>query len=231
MQMGTLEVGITDPDGGGPRAILLDVAKISNDDSMVYHSMASQRISNVQSTMSGVGLIMPGLDGPRPRRFAVDLSDWVPRPSSRTGDPPPPRRRQLAWLPGCLGPARRRPAGHRQCRGASTSSRWCMTSGRIWPGQCCCHAGGHRAAERVSRAAALAAWRFGRAAHGPEVMVSRGFLPWRAVDAVRAHRKLVRDTAPGCCTLRPECGRRCPPTAGPPACEGRRLVRQPAGWP
>jgi hypothetical protein len=47
------------------------------------------------------------------------------------------------------------------------------------------------------RAAALAAWLFGRATPVPEVMVSRGFLPWRAVHAVRAHRKLVRDTRAG----------------------------------
>jgi WS/DGAT C-terminal domain len=49
-----------------------------------------------------------------------------------------------------------------------------------------------------ARAAAMAAWLFGRDAPVPEVAwPSPGFLPWRAVDAARAHRRLVRDTRAG----------------------------------
>jgi hypothetical protein len=48
-----------------------------------------------------------------------------------------------------------------------------------------------------ARGAALAGWLFGRATPVPEVTASPGFLPWRAVNAVRAHRKLVRDTRAG----------------------------------
>ena len=40
----------------------------------------------------------------------------------------------------------------------------------------------------------------------PEVTASPGFLPWRAVNAARAHRKLVRDTRAG--LLRPSAGTR-----------------------
>ncbi|MFL0180764.1 MULTISPECIES: DUF1298 domain-containing protein [unclassified Mycobacterium] len=48
------------------------------------------------------------------------------------------------------------------------------------------------------RASALAAWLFGRAAPVPAVQTpGRGFLPWRAVAAARAHRKRVEDTAAG----------------------------------
>lgn len=48
------------------------------------------------------------------------------------------------------------------------------------------------------RASALAAWLFGRAAAVPGVQTpGRGFLPWRAVAAARAHRKRVEDTAAG----------------------------------
>jgi len=48
------------------------------------------------------------------------------------------------------------------------------------------------------RALALAAWLFGRATPVPDVVTaSPGFLPWRAVDAARAHRKQVRDTRAG----------------------------------
>ncbi len=61
----------------------------------------------------------------------------------------------------------------------------------------------HALADGV-RSAALAAWLFGRAAPVPDVLASRGFLPWRAVNAVRAHRKLVRDTRAG--LLRPPAG-------------------------
>jgi hypothetical protein len=57
-----------------------------------------------------------------------------------------------------------------------------------------------------ARAAALAAMLFGRPAAVPNVMTSPGFLPWRAVDAARAHRKLVHDTRAG--LLRPPIGSR-----------------------
>jgi hypothetical protein len=55
-----------------------------------------------------------------------------------------------------------------------------------------------------ARGSALAAWLFGRATPVPDVVASRGFLPWRAVNAVRAHRKLVRDARAG--LLRPPAG-------------------------
>jgi hypothetical protein len=48
-----------------------------------------------------------------------------------------------------------------------------------------------------ARGAALAGWLFGRETPVPEVKASPGFLPWRAAKAVRAHRKLVRDTRAG----------------------------------
>jgi hypothetical protein len=58
-----------------------------------------------------------------------------------------------------------------------------------------------------ARASALAAWLFGRATPVPDVVTaSRGFLPWRAVYAARAHRKLVRDTRAG--LLSPPAGER-----------------------
>ena len=48
------------------------------------------------------------------------------------------------------------------------------------------------------RASALAAWLFGRAAPVAGVQTpGRGFLPWRAVVAARAHRSRVHDTAAG----------------------------------
>jgi hypothetical protein len=48
------------------------------------------------------------------------------------------------------------------------------------------------------REAELAGWLFGRAAPVPEVAASSpGFLPWRAVDAARAHRTLARDMRAG----------------------------------
>jgi WS/DGAT C-terminal domain len=62
-----------------------------------------------------------------------------------------------------------------------------------------------------ARAAAMAAWLFGRDAPVPDVArPSAGFLPWRAVDAARAHRRLVRDTRAG--LLAPGLGTR-PPQA------------------
>lgn len=54
----------------------------------------------------------------------------------------------------------------------------------------------HALADGV-RGAALAGWLFGRATPVPDVPASPGFLPWRAVNAVRAHRTLVRDTRAG----------------------------------
>lgn len=49
-----------------------------------------------------------------------------------------------------------------------------------------------------ARASAMAAWLFGRDAPVPQVAgAPAGFLPWRAVEAARAHRGLVRDTRAG----------------------------------
>jgi hypothetical protein len=49
-----------------------------------------------------------------------------------------------------------------------------------------------------ARASAMAAWLLGRAEPVPRVArPPGGFLPWRAVDAARAHRRLVRDTRAG----------------------------------
>jgi hypothetical protein len=79
-----------------------------------------------------------------------------------------------------------------------------------------------------ARASALAAWLFGRPAPMPEVApLSSGCLPWRAMDAARTHRRLVRDTRAG--LLTPALGSRPPLTtnarpAG--ACSVRPLVRR-----
>jgi hypothetical protein len=55
----------------------------------------------------------------------------------------------------------------------------------------------HALADGV-RASALAGWLFGRAAQVPDVSaLSPGFLPWRALNAACAHRKLVRDDRAG----------------------------------
>ena len=55
----------------------------------------------------------------------------------------------------------------------------------------------HALADGV-RASAMAAWLFGRVAPVPEVARPQvGFLPWRAVDAARTHRQLVRDIDAG----------------------------------
>ncbi len=52
-----------------------------------------------------------------------------------------------------------------------------------------------------ARAAAMAAWLFGRRDPVPEVPApGAGFLPWRAAVAARAHRQLVRDTRAGLLT-------------------------------
>jgi hypothetical protein len=73
------------------------------------------------------------------------------------------------------------------------------------------------------RGAALAAWLFGRAAPVPEVArLPAGFLPWRAVDAARTHRRLVRDTHAG--LLAPELGSR-PPLSTNVGLDGARSVR------
>jgi hypothetical protein len=49
-----------------------------------------------------------------------------------------------------------------------------------------------------TRASALAAWLFGRAIPLPDVVpAAPGFLPWRAVNAFRAHREFERDTSAG----------------------------------
>jgi WS/DGAT C-terminal domain len=74
-----------------------------------------------------------------------------------------------------------------------------------------------------ARAAAMAAWLFGRAAPVPVVPApSAGFLPWRAAEAARAHRRLVRDTNAG--LLAPGAGSRPPqPTNARPG--GARSVR------
>ncbi|MBW0018773.1 MAG: DUF1298 domain-containing protein [Mycobacterium sp.] len=49
-----------------------------------------------------------------------------------------------------------------------------------------------------ARASAMAAWLLGRANPVPQVVAQRpGLLPWRAVEAARMHRRLVRDTRAG----------------------------------
>ncbi|HZC51658.1 MAG TPA: WS/DGAT domain-containing protein, partial [Mycobacterium sp.] len=74
-----------------------------------------------------------------------------------------------------------------------------------------------------ARASAMAAWLFGRPAPVPEVTSPRaGFLPWRAVDAARTHRKLARDTRAG--LVAPSVGSR-PPLSTNSRPEGARSVR------
>lgn len=79
-----------------------------------------------------------------------------------------------------------------------------------------------------ARAAAMAAWLFGRVAPVPCVAApSAGFLPWRAAAAAWAHRRLVRDTDAG--LLAPGVGSRPPqPTNARPgrARSARTLVRR-----
>jgi hypothetical protein len=60
----------------------------------------------------------------------------------------------------------------------------------------------HALADGV-RSAALAGWLFGRATPVHEVTASPGFPLWRAANAVRAHRKLMRDTRAGLLGARP----------------------------
>lgn len=74
----------------------------------------------------------------------------------------------------------------------------------------------HALADGV-RASAMAARLFGRADPMPEMQrLPLGFLPWRAVDAARTHRQLVRDTRDG--LVAPGIGYRPPlPTNARPA--------------
>jgi WS/DGAT C-terminal domain len=78
-----------------------------------------------------------------------------------------------------------------------------------------------------ARASAMAGWLFGRAEPVPEVQrPPAGFLPWRAVDAARTHRRLIRDTREG--LLAPGVGSRPPlsTNARPGGARGvRTLVR------
>jgi hypothetical protein len=80
----------------------------------------------------------------------------------------------------------------------------------------------HALADGV-RASALGAWLFGRPDPVPAVQpVGVGFPPWRAVEAVRTHRQLVRDIDAG--LLAPGVGTRPPlPTNASPA--GARSMR------
>ncbi|MGZ4525931.1 MAG: wax ester/triacylglycerol synthase domain-containing protein, partial [Mycobacterium sp.] len=74
-----------------------------------------------------------------------------------------------------------------------------------------------------ARASAMAAWLFGRADPVPEVQrLPAGFLPWRAAEAARTHRQLLRDTRAG--RLAPGAGLRplLPTNARP---DGARAVR------
>jgi hypothetical protein len=74
-----------------------------------------------------------------------------------------------------------------------------------------------------ARGSAMAAWLFGRAAPLPEVArLSSGFLPWRAVDAARTHRRLVRDIRAGLLAP-PVGGRPLLPTNARP--QGLRAIR------
>ncbi len=80
----------------------------------------------------------------------------------------------------------------------------------------------HALADGV-RGAALAAWLFGRAAPVPEVQrPSPGFFCWRAAEAARAHRGLVRDTRAG--LLSPGVGSR-PPLSTNARPDGARSMR------
>ncbi len=85
----------------------------------------------------------------------------------------------------------------------------------------------HAVADGV-RSAAVSAWLFGRDVPVPELAPPAGdFFPWRAVDAGRAHRQLVRDLRAG--LLQPGAGLR-PPLATNARPDGvrsmRTLVRQ-----
>ncbi|BAX94016.1 DUF1298 domain-containing protein [Mycobacterium shigaense] len=80
----------------------------------------------------------------------------------------------------------------------------------------------HALADGV-RASELAAWLFGRPVPVPEVRrPPKGFLPWRAFDAARTHRLLVRDTRAG--RLAPGVGYR-PPLSTNARPDGARSLR------
>jgi WS/DGAT C-terminal domain len=73
------------------------------------------------------------------------------------------------------------------------------------------------------RASAMAAWLFGRTDPVPPVApLPAGFLPWRAAEAARTHRRLVRDIRAG--LLAPGLGSR-PPLATNARPDGVRSVR------
>jgi WS/DGAT C-terminal domain len=73
------------------------------------------------------------------------------------------------------------------------------------------------------RASAMAAWLFGRAVPVREMQrIPAGFLPWRALDAARTHRRLVRDTRAG--LLAPGIGYR-PPLSTNARPAGARSIR------
>lgn len=74
-----------------------------------------------------------------------------------------------------------------------------------------------------ARASAMAAWLLGREAQVPEITWPRmDFLPWRAFQASRAHRRLVRETAAGLVAPGPEPR---PPQSTNARPEGRRAAR------
>jgi hypothetical protein len=74
-----------------------------------------------------------------------------------------------------------------------------------------------------ARGAALAAWLFGRKVPVPRVRrLPPGFLPWRAAQAARGHRRLMRDTRAG--LLTPALGSR-PPLATNARPDGARSLR------
>ncbi len=79
-----------------------------------------------------------------------------------------------------------------------------------------------------TRASALAAWLFGRATPVPEIAAATtGFLPWRAIAAARAHRRLVRDIHAGLLTPSPGPRPPLPTNARPGSTRSlRTLVRQ-----
>ena len=72
------------------------------------------------------------------------------------------------------------------------------------------------------RGAALAGWLFGRNAPVPDRTAASGFLPWRAVEAARAHRRLARDISAG--LVRPSPGPR-PPLSTNTRPAGARALR------
>ncbi len=79
-----------------------------------------------------------------------------------------------------------------------------------------------------NRSMALVGWLFGRQALVPDVASSStGFLPWRAVDAARSHRKLLRDISSGMLTPSPGLRPLLPTNARPGNARAlRTVVRQ-----